>query len=270
MDEGANPCHIPPEQFDAFAPETPMKTTPIRFVPLLAALVLAPACAQDAEPETSLERAEIEDIVREYILSNPEIIEEALIELGERQRQAEADAARAAVAANADDLFRNEADFFIGPADAPVTVVEFFDYRCGFCKRSLDYVAALPAAHDGQVRVVFKEFPILSPESRQAALAALAAGRQGKYFEMHAALMDSASDKNDEDIDAIAREIGLDIAKMRADMRSTAVQQQLADHTALARTLGLNATPTFVIGNELVQGADTAQIDRLIAARLEG
>ena len=105
---------------------------------------------------------------------------------GERQRRDEAEAARQAVVDNRDALYNQASDPAIGPDDAEITVVEFFDYRCGYCKRSLDFVSGLPAKHDGKVRVVFKEYPILSPQSRQAALAALAAKKQGKYFEMHA------------------------------------------------------------------------------------
>ncbi|MEM7768594.1 MAG: DsbA family protein [Pseudomonadota bacterium] len=234
------------------------------FLAASALALFLPACSDgvaNAEPQ---DRAEIESIVREYILENPEIIEEALIKLSERQQAEEAAAQVAAISENQSALFDNEKDYSIGPDDAPVTVVEFFDYRCGFCKRSLDYVAALPEVHDNQVRVVFKELPILSPQSRVAALAALAAGRQGKYFEMHAALMESTSQYSDSDIDAIAEQVGVDVAKMRADMKSTDVQQELAASQTLANQLGVTATPTFIIGDDVVPGANTPQITALI------
>lgn len=238
----------------------------------LGALALTPACAEkpaNADTEV-MTRGEVETIVREYLMENPELIEEALIELGERQRREEAEAARKAITDNQDALYNQASDPAIGPDDAEITVVEFFDYRCGYCKRSLDYIAALPAKHDGRVRVVFKEYPILSPQSRQAALAALAAKEQGKYFEMHTALMESDTRLEDEDIDTIAESVGVDVQKMRADMKSTAVQQELADMTALGRDLGVGGTPAFFIGEEAIEGANTPRITQVIKEKLEG
>ncbi len=236
----------------------------------LGALALTPACAERPASADSdvMTRGEVETIVREYIMANPEIIEEALVELGERQRREEADAARKAIVDNQDALYNQASDPAIGPDDAEITVVEFFDYRCGYCKRSIDFVAGLPAKHDGKVRVVFKEYPILSPQSRQAALAALAAKEQGKYFEMHTALMETETALDDADIDKIAGSVGVDVAKMRADMKSTAVQQELADMTALARDLGVNGTPAFFIGEEAIQGANTPRITQVIEDKL--
>jgi protein-disulfide isomerase len=154
----------------------------------MAALVLTPACAESkAAPGT--DRAETEQIIREYILENPELIEEALIKLQAKQKAAASEAAEAAIAANFAALYENEDDYSVGPADAEIVVVEFFDYRCGWCKRSVDWVRALPETHDGKVRVVFKELPIFGGISETASLAALAAGKQGKYTEFHMALM---------------------------------------------------------------------------------
>ena len=138
------------------------------------AIALTPACAQ--EQVGTADKEAIEKIVAEYIIENPQIIEDALIALSEQRAAEEAEQARAAIAENRDALINNAGDFSIGPADAPVTVVEFFDYRCGFCKRSAEWATELPEKYDNQVRVVFKEFPILSTESEKAALAAIAAG----------------------------------------------------------------------------------------------
>ncbi len=238
----------------------------------LGTVALTPACAEKSAAADSevMTRAQVETIVRDYIMENPQIIEEALIELGERQRRDEAEAARKAIVDNRDALYNQASDPAIGPDDAEITVVEFFDYRCGYCKRSLDFVSGLPARHDGKVRVVFKEYPILSPQSRQAALAALAAKKQGKYFEMHAALMETDTKLDDGDIDEIAREAGVDVDKLRADMKSTAIQQELADSMALARDLGVNGTPAFFIGDEAIQGANTPKITQVIEDTLEG
>lgn len=232
------------------------------------AIALTPACAQ-SQVDTSDKEA-IEKIVADYILENPQIIEDALIALSEQRAAEEAELARAAIADNQDALFNNAGDFFVGPADAPVTVVEFFDYRCGFCKRSAQWALELPEKYDNQVRVVFKEYPILSAESEKAALAALAAGKQDKYVEMHMALMelDNGSGFGAEQIDAVAESVGVDVAKMRADMKSIDVQKTVADAKSLARTLGISGTPNFIIGTEQVSGADTRQVEALIESAL--
>lgn len=239
----------------------------------MSSLLLLPACAQDsasADSSAAVSRGEVREIIRDYLMENPEIIEEALVELSARQKAEDERAAREALAANADALYNNAADFTIGPDDAEVTVVEFFDYRCGYCKRSVDFVAGLPASYDGNVRVVFKELPILSPESRQAALAALAAGKQGKYFEMHVALMEHRGNYTDPEINALAAEVGVDVEQMRADMSSDAVQKQLADAAVLARELGVNGTPAFFVGDTAVPGANTPAVTRAIEAALQG
>jgi protein-disulfide isomerase len=232
------------------------------------AIALTPACAQ-SQVDTADKEA-IEKIVYEYIMENPEIIEDALIALSEKRAAEEAQLAMAAIADNQDALINNPDDFSVGPADAPVTVVEFFDYRCGFCKRSAEWATQLPEMYDNKVRVVFKEFPILSTESEKAAQAAIAAGKQGKYLEMHMALMelDNGSGFGPEAIDAAAESAGVDVAKMRADMKSIPVQKAVADAKSLARTLNITGTPNFIIGNEMVSGADTQRVEALIEAAL--
>lgn len=232
------------------------------------AIALTPACAQ-SQVDTSDKEA-IEKIVADYIMENPQIIEDALIALSEQRAAEEAQLARAAIADNQDALYNNAGDFFVGPADAPVTVVEFFDYRCGFCKRSAQWALELPEKYDNQVRVVFKEYPILSTESEKAALAALAAGKQDKYVEMHMALMelDNGSGFGPDQIDAVAESVGVDVAKMRADMKSIDVQRTVSDAKSLARTLGISGTPNFIVGTEQVSGADTRQVEALIESAL--
>lgn len=232
------------------------------------AIALTPACAQ-GQVDTADKKA-VEKIVYEYIMENPEIIEEALIALSEKRDAEEAALAQAAIADNQDALIRNPADYSIGPDDAPVTVVEFFDYRCGFCKRSAEWATELPEQYDNQVRVVFKEFPILSTESEKAALAAIAAGKQGKYIEMHMALMelDNSSGFGSEQIDAAAESVGVDVTRMRADMKSIDVQKTVADAKSLARALNITGTPNFIVGTEMVSGADIQQVEAMIEAAL--
>ena len=168
-------------------------------------------------------------------------------------------------------IYESEYDYSIGPDDAPVTMVEFFDYRCGYCKRSMEWTMSIPEDHDGKVRVVFKEFPILSPESEKAALAALAAGEQGKYAEMHRELMelDNSTGFTPDEIEAAAERAGVDVAKMRADMKSVRLQKVIADNKTLARKLGIDGTPAFLVGDQMVPGADQAGVDRMLTNALE-
>lgn len=231
----------------------------------LAALSLS-ACAQDTVAPA--DRAVTEQIVREYILANPEIVEEALIALNEKRQAAEEADARVAVADNADVLFNASNDFSIGPEDAPVTVVEFFDYRCGPCRASMSTVNALPEKYPGQVRVVFKEFPILSPESQVTAIAALAAGRQGQYSEIHQAFMKSSSRFTEADIVKIAEGLDLDMDQWNEDRKDPALLTQIGDTRALAQTIGANATPTFVVGDTLFSGLNRERLDSLITAEI--
>lgn len=232
------------------------------------AIALTPACAQEQIDTAS--REAIEQVVYDYIIENPEIIEEALIALTEKRQAEEDQRTRDAIAENTDRLLNSPGDYSIGPADAKVTVVEFFDYRCGFCKRSASWATGLPEKYDGDVRVIFKELPILSTESEKAALAAIAAGKQGKYIEMHMGLMelDNGSGFGPEQIDQVAESIGIDVAKMRADMKSVEVQKTVADSKSLARSLGITGTPNFIIGTEFVGSADITQVEALIQTAL--
>lgn len=230
----------------------------------LIALGLSAACAQD-NPEQDQSRAITEEIVREYILANPEIIEEALIALNTKRQAEEEETKRVAVIANSELLFNASSDYSIGPDDAAVTVVEFFDYRCGPCRASMETVNALPERFNGNVRVVFKEFPILSPESRAAAIATLAAGRQGKYVEMHQAFMRSPTEFTEDDLTAIAKDIGLDLDQWNLDRKDKSLEAQIDATYQLATTIGANATPTFVIGDTLFSGLNRPRLETLIS-----
>ncbi len=235
----------------------------------VALITLAPACAQ-GDVDTA-DKAAIEEIVHDYIIEHPEVIEEALVRLSQQADARDAAAKRKAITDNMDAIYSSDSDFSIGPEDAPVTLVEFFDYRCGYCKRSLDYTLGLPEQYDGQVRVVFKEFPILSAESEKASLAALAAGQQGKYAEMHRELMsmDNSTGFDPEDIDDAAKRAGVDIEKMRADMQSVRLQKVVADNKSLARKIGVDGTPAFFVGEKHVPGADQNAVTAMIEAALE-
>jgi protein-disulfide isomerase len=159
----------------------------------------------------------------------------------------------------------------MGNADAGTVVVEFFDYNCPYCKRAANDVKALLAA-DSDIKVVYREWPILGEGSVLAARAALAAHAQGKYEEMHWALMEIQGRAEEASILAAARSVGLDVAKLIDDMESDAVNSHLAVSQGLARDLGFTGTPAFVIGDALVPGAvPLDELQELVAqARTDG
>ena len=219
----------------------------------IAVLLASPAFAQAADAASKPDRVAIEQIVREYLLSNPEIIEQASAALRVRQAEAQERVAQAALKTQHAALYQHAATPVLGNAKGDVAVVEFFDYRCGYCKRVAPAVNALFAG-DAQVKVIYKELPILGPESVFAARVALAAQRQGKYAEMHNALI--ASDALDEKtILALAATVGLDIERLQRDAKDADISKQLQDNQALADALAITGTPAFVIGNRMTPGA---------------
>lgn len=208
-----------------------------------------PASAQTFNAQ---EQAEIRAIVREYLINNPDVLREAQDAL-EARRQSE--------------LWRrarsDSRDFSIGPADAPIVIVEFFDYRCGYCHAALEWVTDITRTRR-DVRVVLKEFPILSAESMEASRAAIASMPQGRYWQFHRALMGFRGDLTSARIDQLARESGIDVARMRRAMASEDVTRLLQDNRGLAIELENTATPLFLINGELIAGYNR----ELLEARL--
>jgi protein-disulfide isomerase len=243
---------------------------------LLAAWAAAPAPApqrpaapvQRTAPAQPTTRAAIEKIVREYIVAHPEIVIQAL---RAAQRKEEEQAIRARDAAIAQVGMRALLDprvaYVVGPANAKVTVVEFFDYRCGYCKSSTPATKALLAR--GDVRFAFIEYPILTADSLMAAQAAVAARRQSgqKYVAFHYALMAANGALPRERILEIARGVGLDIARLQRDMQDPAVLASVKASQDVAQRLRLDGTPTFVINNKvLVGGLTAAELTALVKA----
>lgn len=208
--------------------------------------------------EATLPRAEVERIVRDYLLREPEVLMEALEALQAKRQEADARAQKEALAARAEALFDDPADPVVNP-EGDVTVVEFFDYRCPYCRNMVDGLTGL-LEQDSGVRMVFKEIPILGEDSVRASRAALAAARQDRYMEMHQALM-ATDDFRQESIERLASEAGLDVERFRSDMESEEVRALIAGNLALADELGINGTPTFVVGETLIPGA--VPVDRL-------
>jgi protein-disulfide isomerase len=228
-------------------------------VALALALGLAAApqagSAQDAQPPFDATQSEaIEALVRQYILEHPEVVVEALHRYEQQQQAAEAERQAAAIVALADQLSADPRDPVIGNPDGDVTLVEFFDYRCGYCKRMTGTLAQL-IEEDPQLRVVMKEFPILSQESVEGARAAIAALRQGKYEAFHFALMEGGGGLSEMEILAIADSVGLDSAQLQSDMQDPEIEAVLRGNHALAERIGITGTPAFIVGNTLIPGA---------------
>lgn len=211
--------------------------------------------AQSFSPD---QRGEIERIIREYLLSRPEVLQEAMAELEKRQQQAEAVKHRAAVKQHAAAIFNSPRQVTLGNPQGDVTMVEFFDYRCGYCKRAMTDMMELMAA-DPKLKIVLKEFPVLGEPSTQAAQVAVAVRMQDKtgkkYLDFHQKLLGGRADVDRARAIAVAREIGLDMARLEKDIASDEVRATLEESFKLAEALGLNGTPSYVVGNDVVVGA---------------
>ncbi len=200
------------------------------------------------------QRAGIEAIVRDYLLKNPELLIEVQTALNEKMEKIQAAEMKAAIKSNAGELYRREDAPSAGAEKGDITVVEFFDYNCGYCKRGFSEVAKL-IEQDNNVRVVFKELPILSQGSEEASKVALAAKQQGKYWEMHQALLNYRGSVNKDVSLKIAKKIGLDVGKLEKDMESDAVKQEIDKVRQLAQKMGINGTPHFLVGDRTIPGA---------------
>lgn len=226
-----------------------MKISNLILSASVAALVAFPVAAADFDDK---QKTEIEAIIKDYLSENPEIIFESIENYREKQREDQLKQAQGAIEDNIAKLTSADAPS-IGPADADVTIVEFFDYNCGYCKRVLPDIQAI-LDKDPKVRFVFKEMPILGPTSLSAAKWALAANKQGKYFEYHAALMDFRGPKEEAQLSKIAEDLGLDVEQMKADANSAEIQSEIDEDMGLARDIGISGTPAFIIGKTLYPG----------------
>lgn len=197
---------------------------------------------------------ELKQFIQEYLMANPEVIIDSLEQFQQRQEditsQYQAQALNGFIAqANASENFPT-----MGPEDADVTIIEFFDYQCGYCKRAFPDMMSL-VEDDGNIRVIFVELPILGPASKLAALAALAADRQGKYVEFHTEVMGSRGQLTQEKVFDVAEDLDLDLTQLKADMKDEGIQTLLNGNLQAAEMLGIGGTPAFIIGNELFPGA---------------
>jgi protein-disulfide isomerase len=240
-----------------------------RYGLVLALTFLAGGLAARADaaegPSPPLTREGVEEMIRQYILTHPEVLMESLRAFQERQQAQERERTAAALVARAAELLQDPATPVGGNPQGDVTVVEFFDYRCGYCQRMAATLTQL-LAEDRNVRLVYKELPILGPESVLAARAALAARAQGKYLPFHGALLAAGGPLTLEEILKVARTIPLDTEKLQADMQAPEIQEALQRNRALAQQLGIRGTPAFIVGAELVPGAlELPRLKELVA-----
>ena len=219
------------------------------------------------ETLTPAQRQAVEDAVGDYLRNNPEIVIEAINILRQREQASETEQTRNVIAARGPELFNDAATPVAGNPDGDVTLVEFFDYRCGYCKRVYPTIKKL-IEEDGNIRFVFKEFPILGPASVYASRAALASHGQGKYQEFHDALMAAKGSLTEDGVLRIADTVGLDRGKLLEEMSRNEAEYDrvFARNRDLAQALKINGTPAFVAGDVVVRGAaDYASMKNIIA-----
>jgi protein-disulfide isomerase len=197
---------------------------------------------------------EFERRVHDYLLQHPEVIMEAVNRLEARQRTEEESVAQKVVKDRADEIFRDPDSPVVGNPEGDVTLVEFFDYNCPYCRQMAPLMVQAEAA-DPKLRIVYKEFPILGPNSVFAAKAALAARKQGKYGEFHKALMQVRGVTDESRTMAVATQVGLDSERLKADMQEAAIRDFIDRNVALAQALHINGTPGFVVGHRILTGA---------------
>jgi protein-disulfide isomerase len=227
-------------------------------VALVGAMAVAPAAqAQNASVFNDQQKQAIGEIVRDYLLKNPEILTEVMSELEKRQTEAQRVAQAAALKETRETLLNAPHSFVAGNPKGDVTLVEFFDYNCGYCKRALSDVRTLVKA-DPKLRVVLKDFPVLGPDSVEASRVALAVKNQlqgDKLFDYHVKVLETRGRVNGERAMAVAKEMGLDMARLQKDMDSPTVRSALQENVSLGDKLGLSGTPAFIIGDEVIAGA---------------
>ena len=236
-----------------------MFSTPRLIAPVCAAMLVAalPQASRAAEFSAS-QKNEIESTVRAYLVAHPEVLQEAMTELEKRQTAAEAEKHQTAVKDNATALYSSAHQVNLGNPQGNVTFVEFFDYNCGYCKRAMTDMLTL-LKDDPKLKVVLKEFPVLGPGSVEAAQVAVAVRMQDKtgkkYLEFHQKLLGGRGQADKAHALAAAKDVGMNMPQIEKDMASPEVKATLDEDMKLAEALGLNGTPSYVIGSDVVVGA---------------
>jgi protein-disulfide isomerase len=228
------------------------------FAAAAVSLALAGAAPALADSFSADQRTEIGTIIKDYLLSHPEVMQDVMAELEKRQQSAEAEKHRAAVVENKTALFSSPHQVVLGNPQGNVTMVEFFDYNCGYCKRAMADMLDLIKA-DGNLKFVLKEFPVLGEGSVEAARVAVAARMQDssgkKYIEFHQKLLGGRGAADKMRALAVAKEVGFDMPRLERDMASDEVKKTIEENMKLAEALGVSGTPSYVVGDEVVVGA---------------
>src|SRR5579872_3057443 len=227
-------------------------------VPLAAAMLFAAPVAAPAQTFSPDQRQQVENIVKDYLMAHPEVVQEVLAAVEKHQKDAEAQQQRATIRANNATLFNSPHQVVLGNPHGKIEMVEFFDYNCGFCKHALpDMVKLLDTNHD--IRFVLKEFPVLGEGSVEAARVAVAARMQDttgkKYIEFHQKLLGGRGAADKARALAVAKDVGFDMARIEKDMGSDEVKKTIDENLKLADAIGVSGTPSYVVGDEVVVGA---------------
>jgi protein-disulfide isomerase len=225
----------------------------------------APPKAEAAPPSggfTPAQRKEIEAIIKDLLINNPEVLLEAQNALEAKMDKIQADKMAVAIKEHAGELYRPANSPVVGNVKGDVPVIEFFDYNCGYCKKAFLDLAKL-VDKDKKVRVILKEFPILAKGSEEAARVALAAKMQGKYWEFHRAMLENQGQANEASALRVAEKLGLDMPRLKKDMASAEVKKEIEDTRSLASKMGIQGTPHFIVGDKVIAGAPENLADLL-------
>ena len=224
----------------------------------VALLLLGASVPARAQSFSDAQRGEIERIIKDYLLTHPEVMQDVMAELEKRQQAAETEKHRTAIVENKATLFSSPHQVVLGNPQGSVTMVEFFDYNCGYCKRAMSDMLDL-IKNDGNLKFVLKEFPVLGEGSVDAARVAVAARMQDstgkKYIEFHQKLLGGRGGADKTRALAVAKEVGFDMPRLERDMGSDEVKKTIDENMKLAEALGVNGTPSYVVGQEVVVGA---------------
>jgi len=239
-----------------------------------AALLIAVAAAAPARAQSfsDAQRGEIERIIKEYLIAHPEVLQDVMNELEKRQTAAKAEQQTSGVRQHKEVLFNSTHQVTLGNPKGDVTMVEFFDYNCGYCKRALGDMLQLLKT-DPNLKVVLKEYPVLGPGSLEAAQVAVAARMQDKsgkkYLDFHQRLLGSHGPADKARALAAAKDAGFDMARIEKDMGSDEVRETLRENMKVADAIGLNGTPSYIIGSDVVVGAQGYDVlkEKVDAAR---
>ena len=212
----------------------------------------------------SADQVRIEKTVRDYLTKNPEVLVEMTNELDKRQAAEQEAQQKKTISENADAIFRSPMAHVVGNPSGDVSLVEFFDYNCGYCRKAMPDVVKL-VKDDGKIRLVLKELPIFGEDSEAAAKLALASNKQGKYFEMHQKLLSEPGRAGKEKALQVAEELGLDVDKLQTDAQDPDIKKALDEAKELANKINLKGTPLYLIGDQAVSGAPDDLFDQLKA-----